>query len=44
MVGEDWGHPESNYLNPSDWLDSAPLESYTGMVKNLLEKAFERAD
>ena len=21
MVGDDWEHPESNYLNPSEWLE-----------------------
>lgn len=44
MVGEDWGHPESDYLNPSDWLDSTPIDQCSGAVKQLLEKSFERAD
>ena len=44
IVGEDWEHPENNFLNPAEWLDNNPLESFSLVIKNLLEKAFERAD
>lgn len=44
MVGEEWGHPESNYLNPNEWLESGPLDGLTAIIKNTLDKAFERAD
>lgn len=44
MVSEDWENTDSNYLNPSDWLDSSPFETFNGLVKSLLEKAFDRSD
>ena len=43
MVGEDWEHPDSNYLNPQDWLDASPFETFSGLVRQLLEKAFDRS-
>lgn len=43
IVGEDWDHLDSNYLNPQDWLDSSPFETFSGMVRQLLEKAFDRS-
>jgi dynein heavy chain len=33
IVGEDWDHLDSNYLNPQDWLDSSPFETFSGMVR-----------
>ena len=42
--GEDWESPESNYLQPSDWLESSPNEMFQGVFKSLIEKAFERCD
>jgi dynein heavy chain len=21
MVGDDWEHPDTNYLNPQDWIE-----------------------
>ena len=33
MVGEDWEHPDSNYLNPQDWLDASPFETFSGLVR-----------
>jgi dynein heavy chain len=28
MVGDGWEHPDSNYLNPSEWLESSPNEMF----------------
>lgn len=45
MVGDDWEMPDSNYLDPQDWLlDHSPLEKYSRDLKVLLEEAFNRAE
>ena len=45
MVGDDWEMPDSNYLDPQDWLlDHSPLEKYSKDLKILLEEAFGRAE
>ena len=44
MVGEDWELPDSNSLNPQDWLDQSPFEVFSGIIRKLLERAFERSE
>ena len=44
MVCGDWEHPDSNYLNPQDWLDTSPFETFSGKVRQILEAAFDRAN
>jgi dynein heavy chain len=33
MAGDEWENPDSNYLNPQDWLDSSPSETFSGIVR-----------
>jgi len=42
MVGDDWDHPDSNYLNPTEWLDKSPYQLIQGIFKGLIERAFDR--
>jgi len=45
MVGDDWEMPDSNYLDPQDWLlDHSPLEKYSRDLKVLFDEAFGRAE
>lgn len=44
MVGEDWEHPDSNYLNPSEWLSTSPNEMFEDIFKKLIDNAFDRVD
>jgi hypothetical protein len=41
MVGDGWEHPDSNMLNPSDWLDGSPTDIFQGSFRALLDEAFD---
>lgn len=44
IVGDDWDHPDSNYLNPYEWLDSNPLDAFSNTLREILESAFKKAN
>ena len=44
IVGDDWENPDSNYLNPSEWLDNSPNEMFQGVFKKLVDQAFNKID
>lgn len=44
MVGDDWEHPDSNYLNPSEWLSTSPNELFEDIFRKLIDQAFDRID
>ena len=44
MVGDTWEVPDSNFLNPQDWLENSPSQKYSPIVSALLGKAFDRAE
>lgn len=45
MVGDDWEHPDTNYLNPQDWIDGgSPQDKFQNTFKDLILSAFDRSD
>lgn len=43
-VGNDWQNPDSNFLNPSDWIEQNDTELFNNVYKVLIDKAFDRCD
>ncbi len=45
MVGDDWEHPDTNYLNPQDWIEGgSPQDKFQETFRGLIQGAFERCD
>ena len=44
MVGDDWESPNSNFLNPKDWLEHLPDEEYCPKVRSLLDITFKETE
>ncbi|KAL4487471.1 hypothetical protein ABPG72_006991 [Tetrahymena utriculariae] len=45
MVGDDWEHPDTNYLNPQDWIDGgSPQDKFQKTFRELISSAFSRCD
>lgn len=42
MVGDDWEHPDTNYLNPQDWIDGggSPQDKFQKTFRELITSAF----
>lgn len=45
MVGEDWEHPDTNNLNPQDWIDGgSPQDSFQKTFRELITQAFAKSE
>ena len=42
IVGDDWNHPESNFLSTTECLESDSLEEFNFQLNSILEKAFNK--
>lgn len=43
-VGEEWETPDSNFLNPIEWLESSPNEMFQHSFKSIIESAYQKCD
>ena len=44
IVAEDWDAPDSNFLNPQDWIDVHKYDQYAQVIRGALSVSFDRTD
>lgn len=41
-VSSDWQNPDSNYLNPSDWIEQNDSDLFSNVYKPLIDEVFNQ--